>query len=105
MRTNMRRIMIGAAFTGIGVLILRGLGPKLRERFRAALGRMFEQMPDDFPPKRMMQSVEQIRQKTARILELLEERKATTGEPEQLSAASVDVGIRPRAEVTPRPEG
>jgi len=95
MRTNMRRIVIGAALTGVGVLILRGLGRKLRARLRAAFGHMFEQMPDDFPPKRMMQSVEQIRQKTTRILELLEERKATIGAPEQLSSASVDVGVRP----------
>ncbi len=91
MRTKMRRIVIGAVLTGAGVLILRGLRPKLRERFRAAFGRMFEQMPDDSPPKRMMQSVEQIRQNTTRILELLEERKPATGAPEQLSPASVDV--------------
>ncbi len=94
MRTKMRRIVIGAALTGVGVLILRGLRPKLRERFREAFGRMFEQMPDDSPPKRMMQSVEQIRQKTARILELLEEGKPATGAPEQRSPASVDVQSR-----------
>ncbi len=91
MHTKMRRIVIGAALTGVGVLILRGLRPKLRERFRAAFGRMFEQMPDDSPPKRMMQSIEQIRHQTARILELLEEGKPVTGAPEQLSPASVDV--------------
>jgi hypothetical protein len=78
----MRRIVIGAALIGAGVLILRGLRPKLSERFRAAFGRMFEEMADDFPPKRMMQSVEEIRQKTARILELLEEPKPAAAEPE-----------------------
>jgi hypothetical protein len=81
MRTNLRRIVIGATLAGAGVLILRGLKPKLDERFRTACGRMFERMPDDFPPKRMMQSIEQIRQKTARILELLEERKPAAGGP------------------------
>ena len=84
----MRRIVIGAGLIGVGVLILRRLGPKLGERWRAGFGRMFEQMPDDFPPKRMMQSIEQIREKTVRILELLEERKRAAGEPDPLSAFS-----------------
>jgi hypothetical protein len=93
MGTKMRRIVIGAILTGVGVLIFRGLRPKLRKRFRAAFGRMFEQMPDNFPPKQMMQSVEQIRQKTASILELLEERKPATGAPEQ-RPASIDAQSR-----------
>jgi hypothetical protein len=86
----MRRIVIGAALAGVGLLILRGLRPKLQERFRAAFGRMFEQMPDDSPPKRMIQSIEEIRRQTGRILELLEEGEQATGAPEQLSPASVD---------------
>ncbi len=71
----MRRVLIGAALTATGVLVACKLGPKLRERCEAECGRMFERMPDDFPPKRIMRGIEEIREQTARILQLLEERE------------------------------
>ena len=43
---------------------------------------MFEQMPDDFPPKRMMRGIEEMRVNTARIAELLEARNDETDEPQ-----------------------
>ena len=72
----MRRIATAAVLTGIGVLILRAVVPKLKlhERAMAGCERMFQQMPEDFPPKRMMRGIEEIRANTARTLELLEER-------------------------------
>jgi hypothetical protein len=53
---------------------------------------MFEQMPDDFPPKRMMGGIEEIRANTARTLELLEQRKqAGEAEPAgELPSARAD---------------
>jgi hypothetical protein len=72
---KMRRIAIGAAVIGIGVLVARALAPKLHARLMAACESMFEQMPDHFPPKRMMRGIEEIRADTARTLALLEERK------------------------------
>lgn len=78
----MRRIVIGVALAGVGVLFLRRLEPPLHERLMARCLRMFEEMPDDFPPKRMMGGIEEIRANTARILELLETRKDDQDEPE-----------------------
>lgn len=40
----------------------------------AARGGMFDQMPDDFPPKKMLGGIEEIRANIARTLELLEVR-------------------------------
>ncbi len=79
----MRRIATAAALTGVGVLIARAVVPKLKlhERGMAGCERMFQQMPEDFPPKRMMRGIEEIRANTARTLELLEERKADEAEP------------------------
>ncbi len=34
-------------------------------------------MPDEFPPKRILRSIEETRDHTARILRLLEERETT----------------------------
>ena len=83
----MRRIVIGGALAGVGVLIARALGPKLKlhERLMARCEGMFEQMPDDFPPKRMMRGIEEIRANTARTRELLEEQR---GESEPVGEAS-----------------
>ncbi|MCD6016103.1 MAG: hypothetical protein K0R88_2187 [Solirubrobacterales bacterium] len=77
----MRRIAIGAALAGLGVLAVRRLAPKLHERLLARCERMFEKMPDDFPPKRMMRGIEEIRANTARTLELVEQRKQAGSEP------------------------
>jgi hypothetical protein len=84
----MRRIATAAVLTGVGVLIVRAVVPrlKLHERAMAACERMFRQMPEDFPPKRVMRGIEEIRANTARTLELLEERKPA-GEAEPPPAA------------------
>ena len=73
----MRRIVTAAALTGVGVLVARAVIPKLKlhERGMAGCERMFQQMPEDFPPKRIMRGVEKIREQTTRILQLLEERE------------------------------
>jgi hypothetical protein len=72
----MRRLEKVAAFTGVSVLVVRAIVLKLNlhERAMAACEGMFEQMPEDFPPKRMMRGIEEIRANTARTLELLEKR-------------------------------
>ena len=83
----MRRIAIGAALIGAGVLVARTLAPKLHKRFMAGCERMFEQMPDDFPPKRMMRALDEIRANTTRTVELLEERQEAAGGSERLGDA------------------
>jgi hypothetical protein len=52
---------------------------------------MFQEMPDDFPPKPMMRGVEVIRADTARTLELLEERERAgeAAPPGEASTAAV----------------
>ena len=50
----------------------------------AGCERMFEQMPDDFPPKRMLRGIEETRSNTARLLELSEAGKGA-GESEPLA--------------------
>lgn len=72
----MRRMAIAAAVGGVGVWAARALAPELHQRFATRCKRMLEQMPDDFPPKRTMRSIEEIRRNTALILE-------TLGHPEQ----------------------
>ena len=71
----MRRIAIGAAVIGGVVVAARVLAPKLHARMLAACEAMFEHMPEDFPPKRIMGGIEEIRANTRRTLELLEERE------------------------------
>lgn len=85
--------VIVTVVAGVGFLIVRARGPKLRERLMARCEGMFEQMPDDFPPKRVMRGIEEIRVNTARILELLEARKDETDEPE-FSGASPTEALR-----------
>ena len=70
--------------TGAGVMLARKLAPRLHERMMAGCERMFEQMPDDFPPKRMLRGIEETRSNTARLLELSEAGKGA-GESEPLA--------------------
>lgn len=84
---TLRRIAMGAGLAGAGVLVARASASKLHARLMAGCERMFEQMPDSFPPKRMMRGIEEIRANTARTLELLEER-AQAAESEPLGEVS-----------------
>jgi hypothetical protein len=75
METWMRRRAIGVALAGVGVLAARALAPRLHARLMAGCERMFEQLPDTFPPKRMLRGIEEIRANSARTLALLEARE------------------------------
>jgi len=91
----MRRLVMGAALVGGAVLAVRRFAPKLHTRMLAACKGMFEQMPDDSPPKRVMGGVEEVRANTTRILEILEERQAKTTrleeEPSRTTAEEAEV--------------
>ena len=71
----MRRLAIVAALIGAGVLVARALAPRLHARLMAGCERMFEQMPDSSPPKRMLRGMEEIRVNSGRTLALLETRE------------------------------
>ena len=73
----MRRIAISVAVIGGVVVAARALVPKLHTRMLATCNALFEEMPEDFPPKRMLGGIEEIRANTTRLLELLDDRKRT----------------------------
>jgi hypothetical protein len=56
-----------AAVAVAGILVIRLVGPKLAK----GVDRMFEEAPDDFPPKWMFLNITAIRENTERILEAL----------------------------------
>lgn len=79
----MRRMIIGAAVFAGALAALRWLGPRLGERVMDKCEQMFNRMPEEFPPKRMMRSIEEIREQNTRILRRLHE-------PERLTSAAAD---------------
>ena len=91
----MRRIAISAAVIGGVVVAARVLAPKLHARMLAACKAMFEHMPEDFPPKRMMGGIEEIRANTTRILELLDERPRTQPKPQEEWSTAEEVEMVP----------
>jgi hypothetical protein len=88
----MRRILIVGAVAGVGFLILRVIAPKLKlhERLMARCEAMFERMPDECPPKRMMRGIDETQATTARILDLLEAPKKAPREAEFSPASSTE---------------
>ena len=69
---TVRGFAIGIALVGAGALVVRAAAPRLHARAIAACERMFEEMPETFPPKRMMRGIEVIEASSMRTLELLE---------------------------------
>jgi hypothetical protein len=75
------KLIIGAAAAGTAVAVLRRFGPVVHTWAMDKCQEMFEHMPEEFPPKRMMRGIEEIRDQNARILRNLDE------EPAALAAA------------------
>ena len=67
MRSIGVKLLKVAAIAGAVILVLRLAGPRIGERME----RMFEDAPDDFPPKWMHRNITAIRENTERILEAL----------------------------------
>lgn len=68
----MKKMLIGAAVFAAAAAALRVIGPVLGQRALKRCGEMFGELPEDFPPKRMMRSLEEIRQQNTEILRHLE---------------------------------
>ena len=71
-----RLIILAVVAAGIRLVIRKiaeGAGPAMRERCSEMCDRMLANMPDSFPPNRMMADLDSLKDKTARILEVLEE--------------------------------
>ncbi len=75
----MRRLIIFAVVAAGMFLAMRKMaeraGPVMRKRCSEMCDRMLANMSESFPPNRMMADLEALNEKTARILEMLEERK------------------------------
>ena len=54
-------------------------GPVMRVRCSEMCDRMLANMPESFPPNRMMSDLKALREQTDRILEMLEEREEVDG--------------------------
>jgi hypothetical protein len=70
----MKRVVIGAALLVGAFAVLRRIGPALGERAMKKCEEMFDRMPEDSPPKRMMRGIDDIRDQNSRILHHLEQR-------------------------------
>ncbi|MCP3988438.1 MAG: hypothetical protein GY926_08805 [bacterium] len=73
----MRRLIIGLVLLAAGlVLVMRQvagkMAPEMRARCAAACERMLANMPESFPPNRMMADLEAIKEQTTRILDLVD---------------------------------
>jgi hypothetical protein len=69
----MKKVLIGAAVLAAALAVLRRFGPALEERAMRKCEAMFDRMPEDFPPKRMVRGIEQIQEQNTQILRRLEE--------------------------------
>jgi hypothetical protein len=90
----MRRRVLGGVLAGVGVVVARALAPKLHARLTAGCERMFEQMPETFPPKRMLRGIEEIRASSARTLALLEVREREQGRIAHAASPTRQVAAR-----------
>ena len=82
----MRRLLIFAVLAAGMFLAMRTMaeraGPVMRERCSEMCDRMLANMPESFPPNRMMADLETLKEQTTRILEVLEERQEVDEPPQ-----------------------
>ena len=69
----MKKVLIGAAVFAAALAALRRFGPALEERAMRKCEQMFDRMPEDFPLKRMLRGIEEIRKQNTQILRRLQE--------------------------------
>lgn len=69
----MKKLLIGAGVLLVAHAALRRFGPALGRRAVRTCHETFDRMPEEFPPKRMIRGIEEIREQNSRILRHLEE--------------------------------
>jgi hypothetical protein len=70
---EMKKLVISTVVLAVAVLALRRFGPALGQKAMKKCEEMFDHMPEDFPPKRMIRGIDEIREQSARIVHDLEE--------------------------------
>ncbi len=82
----MRRLIVFAMVAAGMLLAMRKMaeraGPVMRKRCSEMCDRMSANRTESFPPNRMMADLDALKEQTARILEVLEERKEVDGPQE-----------------------
>ncbi len=72
----MKRLVIFTLLAAGVVVAMRKMvqtgGPAMRAKCSEMCDRMLDQMPESFPPNRMMSDLESLKEQTTRILEVLE---------------------------------
>lgn len=73
----MKKLIIGAALVAVAVTVVPRFARALERGAMRKCEGMFDRMPDDFPPKRMLRGIDEIRHQNARILQKLEQQQPT----------------------------
>lgn len=73
----MKKVIVAAGVFVLALVALRRYGPALGKRAMRNCEEMFERMPEESPPKRMMRQLEKIREQNSQILHHLEEEQTT----------------------------
>ena len=107
----MRRLIIWAVLAAGMFLAMRKMADKAAPAMRAKCSemcdRMLANMPGSFPPNRIMADLAAVKEQTARILEVLEERQSGTSRKSKDAVVETDCTstptlsasqIRPRAD-------
>ncbi len=86
----MRKLAIAGAVLVTALFVLRRLGPQLGGRAMRKCEEMFDRMPDEFPPKRMMRGIDEVRGQNVEILRLLGRDPASPDRDRRTDLAAVD---------------
>ena len=89
----MKRMLIGAASLVALLAGLRFFGPALGKRATRKCEEMFDRLPEDFPPKRMMLTIEEVRAQNTRILRQIEEGRYLLASPQADPSPTSDVSL------------
>ncbi len=68
-----KKLIIEAIVVTAGITALRRFAPALEQKMMAKCEGMFDRMPEDSPPKRILHGIDEIREQNERILHHLEQ--------------------------------
>ena len=81
-KVTMRRFIIGTVLVAAAVLVARKMvgeaAPAMRARCSEACDRMLANMPESFPPNRMLADLAALEEQTARLVDLMERQSPST---------------------------